>query len=99
MAKDNNKITLLGCDNIETARQVIEADKDTARKKAFLDAYERIKLIAPGFFTKNQKKSNNASGSTGGKGLSQQIIVTTEKVELKTKENQTREVEEDRERE
>lgn len=96
MAKDN-KITLLGCDNVETPRQVIETDKDTARKKAFLAAYERTKLIVPEFFIK--KKPKNTSGASGGNGLSQKITITTEVVKLETKDNQTKEVEEDRERE
>ena len=42
-----DKVTLLGCDNVETAREIIESDKNTERKKAFLDAYERTKLIVP----------------------------------------------------
>lgn len=99
MAKDNNKITLLGCDNVETAREVIESDKNTARKKAFLDAYEKTKLIVPDLFIKNQRKKKNGSSNSGGKGFSQEIIVTPEKVNLETKETKTIETEHDRERE
>lgn len=80
-----DKVTLLGCDNVETAREIIESDKNTERKKAFLDAYERTKLIVPEFFIKQQRKRKNSSDSSGGKGLSHRIIVTPQKVESETK--------------
>ena len=86
MAKnEEEKVTLLGCDNVESARAIIEADKNTARKKAFSDAYERTKLIVPEFFIKQQRKPKNTSSSSGGKGFSQNIIVTPQNVKLETK--------------
>ena len=98
MAKNDKKTTLLGCDYVETPREIIASDKNTTRKSAFLAAYERAKLIVPEFFIKEQRKRKNTSSDTGGKAFSH-IIVTTEKVELETKDTEAKSVEVDKERE
>lgn len=100
MAKGNkqkSKGSFLECDNIETAREIIEADKNTARKKAFLEAYEKNKLIIPTYFI-NSKKRKNASSSSGGNTFSQNIIVTPENVKLETMENAQKQAEVEKER-
>lgn len=96
--KESSKVSFLGCDNVETAREIIESDKNTARKKAFLEAYEKTKLIVPNYSI-NSKKPKNASSSSGGRTFSQNIIVTPEKVEIETMENEQKQPEEEKERE
>lgn len=96
--KESSKVSFLGCDNVETAREIIESDKNTARKKAFLEAYEKTKLIVPNYFI-NSKKRKNTSSSSGGKSFSQNIIVTPESVKIENMENEQKQDQEEKERE
>lgn len=100
MAKEaKDKVSLFGYDPTETPEEIIDADKDIDRKEAFKEAYKKVMQIIPDYFI-NKKKKNGTASSGGGKGFSQNIIVTPENVKLETnKEIVQEEKEQEKERE
>lgn len=95
--KKRRKENLLTYDlTVENPEDIIAADKDENRKQAFQKAYKAIANIIPEYF----RRKKNASG---GKSFSQNIVITTDKTTVQTKEvteNIKQEVQkEDRERE
>lgn len=100
--KQRRKENLLNYDTtVESPEDIIAADKDENRRQAFREAYKVIAKIIPEYFMTQRKKRKNSS-SSGGTAFSQNIVVTSEKATLQTKEvteSQKQEVErEDRER-
>lgn len=99
MSKD--KVSLFGYNPTETPEEIIASDKDEKRKEAFKEAYKKVMQIIPSYFLEKKKKKNGGATS-GGKGFTQNIIVTPENVKLETKGEKHQEEhqkEEDRERE
>lgn len=96
--KTSDKMSFFGSDNVESPKEIIDADKDTDRKAAFKDAYKRNMQIIPGYFTKKKPKGST-SESSGGKSFTQNIIVTQEGVNLETNKNVEIELDEEKERE
>ena len=93
MAKEEKtieKISLLGYYPIETAEEVIDADKDVERKEAFKETYKRIMKIIPDYFISMQKRRKTGTSSSGG--FTQSIIVTQENAKIETKEETKKEV-------
>ena len=98
--KKEEKVGLLKYDPVETPEEIISEDKDTERKKAFLETYQRIAKIIPEYFMSQRKKRKNAT--SGGTSFTQNIVVTPDKVtlqtnELKQEEHQKEEEKEERE--
>lgn len=98
--KKSKKVHLLSYDPVETPEEIIAADKDQKRKEAFQETYKRIAKIIPEYFkTQSNKRKNSTSGGTARSPFSQNIVVTTEKATLETKEVVQEEKQEERERE
>ncbi len=86
MAKDKKaeKMSVFGSDNVSSAEEIIAADKNVNRQKDFREAYQRIKLRFPHLFLEPKSKKNG--NATSGGSFTQNIIVTSEKVKVETKE-------------
>lgn len=93
-----DQMSFFDSDNIETAQEIIDADKNNNRKVAFNEAYKKVMQIIPEYFLKKKKK-NSGTGDSGGTSFTQNIIVTTQNVKLETNQISEEQVEEDRERE
>lgn len=101
MAKESkDKLSLFGYDPTETPEEIIDADKDIDRKEAFREAYKKVMQIIPDYFINKKRKKNSTSSNSGGRGFTQNIIVTPENVKVETnKDIVQEEKEQDRERE
>lgn len=95
--KKKEKISLTKYDPVESPEEIIEADKDIKRRKAFDEVFKRIDLFAIKLgLLPNRKKPT----SGGGTAFTQSIVVTSEKATIETKEiNKKEEKQEERERE
>lgn len=101
MAKENkqkSKVTLLGYDPVETPEEVMDKDKDTARKEAFKESYKRVMQIIPDYFLEQRKKRKNGS-TGGGTSFTQNIVITPENVKIETMEKGEADKQEEKERE
>lgn len=101
MAKENkqkSKVTLLGYDPVETPEEVMDKDKDTARKEAFKESYKRVMQIIPDYFLEQRKKRKNGS-TGGGTSFTQNIVITPENVKIETMEKGETDKQEEKERE
>ena len=92
-----NKVGLLKYDPVETPEEIISSDKDSNRKKAFAETYQRIAKIIPEYFMTQRKKRK--AGGSGGTAFSQNIVVTPDKVSVQTNEVKQVEVEKEEEKE
>lgn len=97
MAKENNKnnnnrISLTGYDPVESPENVIAADKNSERKKAFSETYKRVMQIIPEYFLTHKNKRNGSSGTSGGNSFTQNIVVTQENVKIETSGLEEKEV-------
>ena len=95
--KNNEKVSFLGFDPVETADEIIDSDKDVERKEAFKEAYKRVMRIIPEYFLTGKRRKGSASG--GGNAFTQNIIVTPENVKLETKEQNIEEIDKENEKE
>lgn len=96
--KTKEKVSLIGYDPVQTKEEIIAADKDSARREAFKEAYRKVMSYAPIFLDK--KKKPKPASSSGGKSFSQEIKITPENVKIETKgEVSLEEEEKGRERE
>lgn len=101
MAKENkqkSKVTLLGYDPVETPEEVMDKDKDTARKEAFKESYKRVMQIIPDYFLEQRKKRKNGT-TGGGTSFTQNIVITPENVKIETMEKGEADKQEEKERE
>ena len=96
--KKKERISLTKYDPIESPEEIIAADKDIKRRKAFDEVFKRIDLFAIKLGLLPNRKKPTSGG--GGTAFTQSIVVTPEKATLETKEvTQKEEKQEERERE
>lgn len=96
--KKGKKVNLLSYDPVETPEEIMDKDKNTARKEAFKESYKKVMQIIPDYFLEQRRKRKNST-TGGGTSFTQNIVITPENVKIETMEKEEKESQEEKERE